>query len=83
MKNRPFLDGQEKSNFQNFSTKFYMLFENILNYLNINFHEKILKIGFFLAKKRRAKSSDEYCSKGSYIKMPNKLSMKTDLLNTV
>ena len=54
LKNRPFSEGQEKSNFQIFSTKFCISFEDILNYLNINFHEKILKIGFFLAKKRRA-----------------------------
>ena len=44
---------REKSNFLKFSTKFCISFEDILNYLNINFHEKILKIGFFLAQKRR------------------------------
>ena len=50
-KSRPFLDGQEKSNFQFFATKICRSFENILNYPNINCCEKILKIGFYLAKK--------------------------------
>ena len=40
-KSRPFLDGQEKSNFQFFATKICRSFENILNYPNINFCEKI------------------------------------------
>ena len=53
LKNRPFLDGQEKSNFQNFLTKICMSLGGILDYLNINFRKKILKIGFFLAKIRR------------------------------
>ena len=51
LKNRPFSEGQEKSNFQKFSAKFCISLEGILNYLNINFYEKILKIGFFLAEK--------------------------------
>ena len=50
----PFLDGQEKSNFQKFSTKFCRSLEGILDYLNINFCKDILKIGFFLANLRRA-----------------------------
>ena len=40
LKNPSFSDVQDKSNFQKFSTKFLILFEDILNYLNINFHEK-------------------------------------------
>ena len=50
-----FLDGQEKSNFQNFSNKFCMSLEDVKNCLNLNFYENNLKIGFFLAKKRHAK----------------------------
>ena len=50
-----FLDGQEKSNFQNFSDKFCMSLEDVKNCQNINFYENNLKIGFFRAKKRRAK----------------------------
>ena len=46
-----FQNFQNYQNFQNFSTKFCTSFEGILNYLNINFYEKILKIGFFLAEK--------------------------------
>ena len=42
---------RKKSNYQFFATKICRSFENILNYPNINFCEKILKIGFFLAKK--------------------------------
>ena len=44
-----FLDGQEKSNFQFFLNKLKGSLDLFLNYLNINFHEKILKIEFFLA----------------------------------
>ena len=47
-----FLDGQEKSNFQNFSNKLKGSLELSLNYLNINLYEKILRIGFFLARLR-------------------------------
>ena len=50
-----FLNGQEKSNFQNFSNKFCISLDDVKNYLNILFYEKNLKIGFFLAKKRRPK----------------------------
>ena len=50
------LNGQEKSNFQKFSTKFCISLEDVKNYLNINVYEKNLKIGFFLAKKRRPKT---------------------------
>ena len=45
--------GHEKSNFQNYSNKICRSLEDIKNYLNINFHEKISTIGFFLAKNRR------------------------------
>ena len=62
LKNSLFLDGQEKSNFQNFSTKFCRSLEDVINYLNINFYENISKIGFFLAKKRRANSHFRHCT---------------------
>ena len=35
-----FLDGQEKSNFQNFSNKFCRSLDIFLNKLKINFHEE-------------------------------------------
>ena len=38
-----------------------MSLEGVKNCLSLNFYENILKIGFFLAKKRRAKASGEYC----------------------
>ena len=50
---RPFLDGQEKSYFLNFSTKFCISFEDILNYLNIIFHEINLEIWNFPAHKTK------------------------------
>ena len=65
LKKSLFLDGQEKSNFLNFSTKFCRSLEDVLNYLNINFYEYISKIGFFLAKKRRANSHFRHCNTGS------------------
>ena len=52
----PFLDGQEKSNFLNFSNKFCMSLEDVKNCLNLNFYDNKLKIGFFLAKKGHAKN---------------------------
>ena len=58
-----FLDGQEKSNFQNFSNEFCISLEDVKNCLNINFYEKNLKIGFFLAKKRCAKKFFFHVSK--------------------
>ena len=52
---RPFFRWPGKSNFQKFSNKFCMSLEDVKNCLNLNFYENNLKIGFFLAKKRRAK----------------------------
>ena len=44
---------RKKSNFQKKSNKFCRLLEDIQKYLNIKYLEKIFKIRFFMAKKRR------------------------------